>query len=453
MAKRKPNIPRSQMSTFDPKNVRMTVTKIELPKREQEHEIRQLSDGCGDPSCPKCYPRDGRRPDGRSPFGFTSGEGSAFERSLREGLESFIMAEAFAPVRGRPGTDDRAYNEAREKVKKYLLTSEQEVGWDDVVGNEAARTALLEAIEHPAKYSEIYKFYGKKPLKGVLLFGPPGCGKTMFGKAAAAAISRLYGTKADLLKINGPEIQSPFVGVTEEIIRDIFKFARLYRAKHNHPLVVFIDEADSILPPRDATSASFHASNVAAFLAEMDGLEESGAFVMLATNRPDAIDPAILRDGRIDRRIRVERPTREAALSIITKAMQGAPLVGDLATLAEHACAAFYSEDHVLALVGRAAMVNQTATADFHAFRLQHVVNGAMLVGLVERAKGIAFRRDVTNETRTGLSADDLTQAVTDILTEARGTNHEAAVAEFLSAIPMRAAAQEKPGEIKRILQ
>jgi len=440
------------MSSFDPKRGSIygdAFGKIRIEKIEIPREQHQLSGGCGDLNCPECYPRDGRRPDGRSP----GGARSPFEEALRFSIREIAFGSG-DPFASRSDTaSDTEYRQAKEKVEKYLLKPDQSVGWDDVVGNDAARTSLVEAIEHPAKYSELYEFYGKKPLKGVMLYGPPGCGKTMFGKAAAAVVGRLHGTSAMLLKVNGPEIQTPFVGQTEEIIRNIFGFARAYKKKHGHPLVIFIDEADSILPPRDATSASFHASNVAAFLSEMDGIEESGAFVLLATNRPNAIDPAILRDGRIDRRIRVERPTREAALVILCNALKDAPRVAEsVGLLAEHACNAFYSDENTLALVGRAEMVNSTPAIEYHKFLLYHMVNGAMLVGLVERAKGIAFRRDLESGTRSGVIPEDLTQAVAEVLTETRATNYEAAAREFGESLPPPAATAGESADIPRIL-
>lgn len=419
------------MSTFDPKHAKIFF--------QDPIDDRIASPHSGGST--------GGRPDvGRSTFDQVRSE-DVF-RAVIERMEGMRRADI-----GQMGEGDVEYRRAKEKVEKYLLKAEHSTQWDDVVGNEVARIALLEAIEHPAKHADLYRHYGKKPLKGVLLYGPPGCGKTMFGKAAAAAVGRIYGGSATLLKINGPEIQSPYVGVTEAVIRDIFKFARLYKNKHGHPLVVFIDEADSILPSRDATRADWHASNVAAFLAEMDGLEDSGAFVMLATNRPSAIDPAILRDGRIDRRIRVERPSREAARAIIAKAMAGAPLAGgSSADLAAHACERFFSSENILAFAGR-AVVNETgADTDVRPFLLSDVVNGAMLVGLVERAKGIAFRRDMVDGSVTGISAADITQAIEEILVDARGTDHRLAISEFIDAMPAPKSAKAN-GEIPKILQ
>ncbi|OCC05228.1 hypothetical protein BA190_10010 [Labrys sp. WJW] len=346
---------------------------------------------------------------------------------------------------------DRAYEEAKKKVEKYLLAEAHSTTWDDVVGNEAARTALIEAIEHPITHADLYKHYGQRPLKGVLLYGPPGCGKTMFGKAAAHVVGKLHGKDAMLLRINGPEIQSPYVGKTEEIIRNIFAFAREYRRVNGHPLVIFIDEADAILPARDGRSAPWDASNVATFLTEMDGLTTSGAFVILATNRPDTIDAALLRDGRCDRKIKVERPDQQAAVKILGNALAGAPLSSesgapDAAALAETAAEAIFSPYHVVRSLTRVIAKGKNAQEDFLPLTLAHIVNGAMLVGIVDRAKGIAFRRDLADGTITGLRPADLHKAIGEVLEENRGLNHDYALGELLENAPL-------PKEFGRSLQ
>lgn len=324
----------------------------------------------------------------------------------------------------------------RGPVAKYLLTATPGVAWDDVVGNDTARAHLVEAIEHPVRHAELYRHYGEKPTKGVLLYGPPGCGKTMFGKAAASVLAQLHGAKAaSFMSIKAPELQSGWVGETERTIRDIFAYARAYKALHGHPLVVFIDEADAILPSREGRATWFQASNVATFLTEMDGIEDSGALVILATNRPEAIDAAILRDGRIDRKIRVERPDHKAAAAILGRALAGIPVahqddqVGHGATamrgaLADQAARSVFAPEQIVA---------QLATDQGPAFvRLSDIVNGAMLVGLVEQAKGNAFRRDLAaGGAPTGLTREDLDQAVMSVIAQNRGLNHACVIQEI----------------------
>ncbi|MCX4196794.1 AAA family ATPase [Methylobacterium organophilum] len=337
------------------------------------------------------------------------------------------------PERERLEAEERRL---RESVAKYLLKATPGVAWDDVIGNETARTHLVEAIEHPVRHADLYRHYGKRPTKGVLLYGPPGCGKTMFGKAAASVLAQLHGVKsASFLSIKAPELQSGWVGETERTIRDIFAYAGAYKALHDHPLVVFIDEADAILPNRDGRATWFQASNVATFLTEMDGIEDSGALVILATNRPDAIDAAILRDGRIDRKIRVERPDVRAAAGIMRRALVRVPVGGEDEQLGHEAMAMrqALADEAARSVFASEQIVAQLATDQGPRFiRLSDIVNGAMLVGIVEQAKGNAFRRDLAaGGAPTGLTREDLDQAVLSVVAQNRGLNHAGAIQEI----------------------
>jgi SpoVK/Ycf46/Vps4 family AAA+-type ATPase len=260
----------------------------------------------------------------------------------------------------------------------------------------------------------------------------------MFGKAAASVLAKLHGKKPGdvaMLKINGPEIQSPYVGVTEEIVRDIFAYARAYKRLHGHQLVIFIDEADAILPSRDGNGSGRRAlpweeSNVATFLTEMDGIEESGALVILATNRPHAIDAALLRDGRCDRRIKVKRPTALAAKVIFTRYLKAAPLTAghDQEQIAAFAMDRFFCPtNHLLTLT-------TSRGRDF--LTLGDIVNGAMIVGLVERAKSNAFQRDLAAGGKpTGINPHDIERAIESLVEENRGLIDNYALQEFAERI------------------
>lgn len=327
----------------------------------------------------------------------------------------------------------REESRLRPKVERFFLKTKHSTSWDDVIGNEAARTALVEAIEHPVKHRELFAAYGMRPSKGVLLYGPPGCGKTMFGKAAAAALAALHETSAGestMMHIKGPEIQSPYVGVTEEMIRDVFGYARAYKALHGFPMVVFIDEADAILPSRDGNGSRralpWEESQVATFLTEMDGLEDSGALVILATNRPNAIDSAVLRDGRCDRKIKVERPRRDAARKIMANALGSVPWKSEPndEDVLQDAVDLIFSPEHILTSFRHSRGMLHLTLAD--------IVNGAMLVGLVEQAKAIAFRRDLAEGAfARGLTAADLREAVQSVLRQNKGLNHFEALWEL----------------------
>src|SRR3990167_2927964 len=175
----------------------------------------------------------------------------------------------------------------------YSVSVETGICFADIGGQDEAVATLLEAIEGPLKHADLYKAYGKKSLKGVLLAGPPGCGKTLLAKATVSDIAKSH-SKADaatgFIYVKGPEILSMWVGNSESAVRSLFKRAKEHKLEHGYPAVIFVDEAESILAKRGNgihSGSVLSGTIVPTFLAEMDGLEDSGAFVLLATNRPD----------------------------------------------------------------------------------------------------------------------------------------------------------------------
>jgi transitional endoplasmic reticulum ATPase len=193
--------------------------------------------------------------------------------------------------------------------------------WEDVGGLEEARQEIIEAIEWPIKKPESFCRMGIRPPRGILLFGPPGTGKTLIVKAVANE------TEANFISVRGPEMISKWVGESERAIRNTFK-----KARQVAPAVVFLDELDAIAPTRgieDTTRVSERVVNT--LLTELDGLQDlEGIVVIAATNRPDIIDPALLRSGRFDRMVLIGAPSRSARVAIYNVHTRAMPLADDV---------------------------------------------------------------------------------------------------------------------------
>lgn len=417
--------------------------KIQKPPEQSEQESHGLR-GCGDPTCSMCNPETaaaglgngGSSDDGRvwrtvslDPSAFTVRSGD------RGGMISFeLNASPFGEATNAPPS---SYRNARAAVEKWLVTAPDQA-FDDIVGNDSALAQLRDAIQAPVKHKAVYEAYGMKMPKGAMLSGPPGCGKTMFARAAASEMRRLYGDKVEFISISGAELQSPFIGVTEGYIKSIFTFAREYRNYHGHPLLVFMDEAEVLLPDRTGRVrrlAPWEESQVATFLAEMDGIQESGAFMLLASNRPEVIDQAVLRDGRCDFKIVVKRPSPDAIEIILRKNFVGT-LTGadDIERLVFAAVEGLLDPAKIL-MEAHAIKIDfaEQKVTDHHRrhFLLEHIVSGAMAASIPQRAKRHAFARDKLAGIAKGVTVSDVLQAVNDLFEENKGLEHSFALNEF----------------------
>ncbi len=197
--------------------------------------------------------------------------------------------------------------ELKEKPAEEVTRAVPDVTYEDIGGLKRELRLVREMIELPLKHPELFERLGIEPPKGVLLYGPPGTGKTLIAKAVANEVN------AHFIPISGPEIMSKYYGESEQRLREIFE-----EAKENAPSIIFIDEIDSIAPKREEVTGEVERRVVAQLLTLMDGLEARGQVIVIgATNRPDAVDPALRRPGRFDREIEIGVPDKEGRKEIL----------------------------------------------------------------------------------------------------------------------------------------
>jgi len=258
-----------------------------------------------------------------------------------------------------------AYKEITPTAMREVYIEIPTIHWEDIGGLEEVKEDLREAVEWPLKTPEIFDRLGIKPPKGILLYGPPGCGKTLLGKAVATE------SAANFITIKGPEVFSKWVGESEKAIREVFRKARMAA-----PAVVFFDEIDSLVPRRGLGFSDSGVSErvISQLLTEMDGMVSlEDVVIVAATNRPDMVDPAVLRPGRFDRLIYVPEPDEKSKLQIFKIYTKNMPLGKDVDLVQLAASAKNFSGADIDALCREAAMValrkdvnaNQVTSSDF----------------------------------------------------------------------------------------
>ncbi|WP_297071609.1 CDC48 family AAA ATPase [Thermococcus sp.] len=249
---------------------------------------------------------------------------AALRRLIKDGKIDFEAEHIPKEVLEELKVTRRDFYEALKMIEpsalREVLLEVPNVHWDDVGGLEDVKEELREAVEWPLKYPEAFTGLGINPPKGILLYGPPGTGKTLLAKAVANE------SEANFIAIKGPEVLSKWVGESEKNIREIFR-----KARQAAPTVVFIDEIDAIAPRRGTDVNRVTDRLINQLLTEMDGIQEnSGVVIIGATNRPDIIDPALLRPGRFDRLILVPAPDEKARLEIFRVHTRKVPLAEDV---------------------------------------------------------------------------------------------------------------------------
>lgn len=295
------------------------------------------------------------------------------------------------------------------------LESVSELPWESIGGQDEAVQAIRETIELPIIHRELFTRFEHTIPKGFLLYGPPGCGKTMLGKATAFNLRRQVRERTNMdrpeffLHVRGPEILNMWVGESERQVRDLFAQCR-ERAEDGALAFLFIDEAESLLSTRRAGRyQSILSTLVPMFCTEMDGIEPlQNVVVILASNRADLIDPAILRPGRIDRKIKVGRPDRSSVRRIFEIYLRDSlPLAEPNSELAEAVTEAQFArteENQFLEVIYRSGKREILSRGD--------LASGAIVAAIVERAKSLAIRRSIESNSETSITRDDLLQAL-----------------------------------------
>ena len=316
----------------------------------------------------------------------------------------------------------------RQEAEELILEEVPDVSYADVGGLDSQIESITDAVELPYLHRALFNDYELPAPKGILLYGPPGCGKTLIAKAVANSLSQkvaeLTGNRnvrSYFLNIKGPELLNKYVGETERQIRVVFQRAR-EKAEEGVPVIVFFDEMDSLFRTRGTgISSDMESTIVPQLLAEIDGVESLRDVIVIgATNREDLIDPAILRPGRLDVKIKIERPDEEGAAQIFERYLhRELPLDAE-----EIAVRGGGDRDKALRAMIESTVSNMYATDDDNRFLevtyqggdkeilyFKDFASGAMIENIVRRAKKLAVKREIAGKGR-GLRSEDLLASI-----------------------------------------
>jgi len=317
---------------------------------------------------------------------------------------------------------------ARPEVEELVLEEVPDISYEDVGGLDEQIEAIQDAVELPFVHRQLFADYKLPAPKGILLYGPPGCGKTLIAKAVAnslakkvAEVSGDANARSYFLNIKGPELLNKYVGETERQIRLVFQRAR-EKAEEGMPVIVFFDEMDSLFRTRGTgISSDMESTIVPQLLAEIDGVETlRNVIVIGASNREDLIDPAILRPGRLDVKIKIERPDEGAATQIFARylvtdvpidpdeirTLGGGDPAKAVQVMIERTVAEMYRTDDANRFIEVTYQNGDKEVLFFKDFS-----SGAMIENIVRRAKKLAIKREIPGGTR-GIKTDDLLRAI-----------------------------------------
>ena len=317
----------------------------------------------------------------------------------------------------------------KREVEDLLLEEVPDIGYTDIGGLDTQIEAIRDAIELPYLYPKEYQEFNLSPPKGVLLYGPPGCGKTLIARAVASSIAervRRESGREDVrgyfINIKGPELLNKYVGETERKIREVFQKAR-DKSREGFPVIIFFDEMDSLFRSRGmGISSDMESTLVPQFLSEIDGVENLRDVIVIgASNRQDLLDPAVLRPGRLDVKIKIDRPNLDGAKDIfaiyLTPDLPFAEKVrqqfnGDTQAAADHFIDAAVNEMYATTDENRFIEVTY-ARGERETLFFKDFVSGAMIENIVSRAKKAAIKRFIGSDgTDKGMCLDDLKAAI-----------------------------------------
>ncbi|HEY2666112.1 MAG TPA: proteasome ATPase [Actinomycetota bacterium] len=314
----------------------------------------------------------------------------------------------------------------KPEVEELILEEVPDVAYDAIGGLDSQIEALRDAVELPFIYADLFADHKLTPPKGVLLYGPPGCGKTLIAKAVANSLAKRSqetsgkDVRAYFLNVKGPELLNKYVGETERQIRLIFQRAK-EKSQEGVPVIVFFDEMESLFRTRGSgISSDIETTIVPQLLSEIDGVESlRNVIVIGASNREDLIDPAILRPGRLDVKIKIERPDESAASAICSKyltpeipihASEIEAADGDIEAAIRSMIRATVAEMYSVADTNEFLEVTY-ANGDKEVLYFKDFASGAMMENIVRRAKKLAIKRLIATGQR-GLKTEDLLESI-----------------------------------------
>ncbi len=314
----------------------------------------------------------------------------------------------------------------KSESEELVLEEVPDVDYAHIGGLQRELEQVRDAVELPFLYPDLFAEYKLSAPKGVLLYGPPGCGKTLIAKAVANSIAQKLGNRSGkeirsyFLHVKGPELLNKYVGESERQVREIFKKAK-DRAEDGHPVIVFFDEMDALFRTRGTgISSDIESTIVPQFLSEIDGVESlRNVIVIGASNRQDLIDPAVLRAGRLDVKVKVGRPDAVAARDIFSKYVStDLPFAqeeldrhgGDRLALVERLTT--LTVDTMYAASEENKFIEVTyANGEKEVLYFKDFASGALIEGIVSRAKKFAVKRAIAQES-SGLRSDDMVRAI-----------------------------------------